>query len=130
MEKLRRGVEGFNRGDLGPVRSILAENVDWGALGAFPGLEDAYKGPRALDRWMEDVRSAWDVFEVSIDEVVRATDELVIQSERLWGRGKESGVEVTMTIHAVYWFARGKVIRRRVFESRREALAAAGQPSG
>jgi ketosteroid isomerase-like protein len=70
------------------------------------------------------------VFEVTIDEVVKATDELVVESERLWGRGRESGVEVTMTIYAVYWFRAGKVVRRRVFETREEALAAAKQPPG
>lgn len=87
-EKLRRGVEGFNRGDLGPVRGIPADDVDWGAFGAFPGLEDAYQGPDAFDRWMNDVCSAWDVFEVSIEEVLRDEDELVVQSEHLWGRGR------------------------------------------
>jgi ketosteroid isomerase-like protein len=126
VEKLRRGHEGFNRGDLGPMKAIAADDVDWGTSGSFPDLEPAYRGSEAVQKWMDAVRSAWESFDVSIADVVRDTDDVVLIEERLQGRGRGSGAEAEMHIFSVYWFEGGKIVRRRVFESQPEALEAAG----
>jgi ketosteroid isomerase-like protein len=126
LERLRRGHEGFTRGDISSLRENVADDVDWGTTGAFPGLDESYLGPEALERWMEAVRSAWESFEVEIDEVVRDADDVLVITERLWGRGRGSGVETEMQIFSVYWFDEGQIVRRRVFDSREDALEAAG----
>jgi ketosteroid isomerase-like protein len=126
VEKIRRGHEGFTRGDLSPLQDVIADGVDWGTTAGFPGLDESYLGPEALERWMEAVRSAWETFEVSIDEVVRDADDVLVLKERLWGRGRGSGAEAEMRIISVYWFDSGRIVRRRVFESQEEALEAAG----
>jgi ketosteroid isomerase-like protein len=125
LELIRRGHEGFNRGDLSWVRESVAEDVEWHPTGSFPGLEGVYRGHDAIDNWMETIRAEWAEFEVSMEEVLRETDDTVLIIERLWGRGRESGVETEMLIYAVYRFNdEGKVAWRRAFTSRDEALAA------
>lgn len=126
LEKIRRGHEGFTRGDLAPVRGTVAEDVDWGTTGSFPGLEPAYRGPEALERWMESVRSAWESFAVWTDEVIHDAGDVIVLEEGLRGRGRGSGAEVEMRIFVIYWFHSGKIVRRRAFDSRREAVEAAG----
>jgi ketosteroid isomerase-like protein len=126
VERIRRGQEEFSRGDLDELLSFVSDDVDWGTTGQFPGLERSYRGPDALVRWMETVRSAWESFEVSVQDVIHEADDVVVLSERLWGRGRESGAEVEMRIFAVYWFEAEKVTRRRVFDNRADALEAAG----
>jgi ketosteroid isomerase-like protein len=44
--------------------------------------------------------------------------------ERLSGRGRESGIEVEMQVFSVYWSRAGKIVKRRSFRTRDEALAA------
>ena len=126
LEKLRRGHDGFTRGDPSPLRAIVADNVDWGTSASFPDLEPVYRGGEAIERWMDAVRSAWESFEVSIAGLLGDAADVLVVEERLRGRGRGSGAETEMRIFSVYWFDGGKVVRRRVFDSDREALEAAG----
>jgi hypothetical protein len=70
--------------------------MEWGATGAFLGVEGMYRGPEAMQEWMEVIRSAWEQFEVSLDEVLHDGDDLVVVTELLRGRGRGSGAEVEM----------------------------------
>jgi ketosteroid isomerase-like protein len=125
VDTIRIGYEGFNRGDLRAAREILAEDVEWGTTGAFPGIEGVYRGPDALDEWMESLRAEWREFSVGLAEVLAETDDAVVLAERLWGRGRESGAEVEMRTYAVYRFnAEGKLTLREAFSTSDEALAA------
>jgi ketosteroid isomerase-like protein len=130
LATLRRGYEAFNRGDRAVIVEIAREagtpDMEWGATGDFPGVEGMYRGPEAMQEWMDIIRSAWEEFEVSLDEVLHDGDDVVVVAERLRGRGRESGVEVEMRIFSAYWFEGGKIRRRAAFRERKEALAAAG----
>jgi ketosteroid isomerase-like protein len=127
LELVRRGHAAFTRGDLSPIRRIVAVDVDWGTTGSFPGLEASYRGSDALDAWMDAVRAAWEWFEVTVDDVLRDDGDVLVIRERLRGRGRESGAEVDMRITAVYWFEAGRIARRRVFDTEAEAVEAAGR---
>jgi ketosteroid isomerase-like protein len=130
VETLKRGYEVFNRGDSSEIvefaREIGAPDLEWGATGAFPGVESVYRGPEAIRDWMEVIRSEWKDFEVSLDEVLHEGDEVLIVAERLRGRGRESGAEVEMRVFSAYWFAGGKLKRRSAFIDPQEAREAAG----
>ena len=130
VETLKRGYEAFNRGDASEIvelaREIGAPNVEWGSTGAFPGVEGMYRGPEAMQDWMEIIRSEWKEFEVSLDEVLHDGDEMLVVAERLRGRGRESGAEAEMRVFSAYWFAGGKLQRRASFTDPDEALEAAG----
>ena len=125
MDTIQIGYDGFNRGDLTEAREIVTKDVEWKTTGTFPGIEGVYRGPDALDDWMESLRAEWQEFEVSLAEVLAETEHAIVVAERLWGRGRESGVEVEMHTYAVYRFnAEGKLTLREAFTSADEALAA------
>lgn len=124
IEKIRIGHEGFNSGDLTEAKANVVDDVEWGTTGTWPGLEDMYRGPDALDEWMRILQAEWETFQVSLDEVIRDAGDVVVLAERLSGRGRESGVEVEMQVFSVYWSEGGKIVKRRSFRSREEALAA------
>jgi ketosteroid isomerase-like protein len=129
IETLKRGYEAFNRGDTSVVvelgREIATPDVEWGATGAFPGVEGMYRGPEAMQRWMEVIRSEWKDFEVTLDEILYDSGDVLAVTERLRGRGRESGAEVEMRVFSAYWFQQGKLRRRAAFTEPEEALEAA-----
>ena len=125
VETIREGHEGFTRGDLSWAKTNVAEDVEWGTTGDFPGLEGVYRGPDALEDWMQTVRAEWDEFRVAMDQVLREEDDAIAIAERLWGRGRQSGAEAEMLVFSVYRFREdGKVAKREVFSTAEEALAA------
>jgi ketosteroid isomerase-like protein len=130
LATLKGGYEAFNRGDTSVLMELASEiatpNVEWGATGAFPGVEGVYRGPEAMQRWMEVIRSEWKDFEVTLDEVLYDSGDVLAVTERLRGRGRESGAEVEMRVFASYWFQQGKLRRRAAFTERKAALEAAG----
>jgi ketosteroid isomerase-like protein len=130
LATLRRGYEAFSRGDRSAVMELAREigtpDVEWGATGVFPGVEGMYRGPEAIQKWMDVIRSAWEKFEVSIDEVLYDEDNVIVVTELLRGRGRESGVEVEMRVFAAYWFEQGRIRKRAAFTERKAALEAAG----
>jgi ketosteroid isomerase-like protein len=126
IELVRSGHEGFNRGDLSQMRMNLADDVEWGTTGTWPGLDGTYRGPDALEEWMQTLHSEWSAFQVSLDEVIEDAGDAVVLAERLSGRGRESGIDVSMQVFTVYWAEDGKIVRRLSYRSRDEALAALG----
>ncbi len=127
---LRRGYETFNSGNESALLELSEEmatpDVEWGATGAFPGVDGMYRGPEAIQEWMEVIWSAWEEFEVSLDDVLHEGDDVVVVTELLHGRGRESGVEVEMRVFSAYWFENGKIRKRAAFTERRQALEAVG----
>jgi ketosteroid isomerase-like protein len=128
LATLTRGYDAFNRGDTSALLELAVEigtpDVEWGATGAFPGVEDTYRGPEAMQEWMNVIRSEWEHFRVTLDEVLHEGDDIVVVAELLHGRGRGSGVEVEMHVFSAYWFEHGKIRRRAAFTERREALEA------
>jgi ketosteroid isomerase-like protein len=126
LANLRRGYEAFNRGDVSLARELATPDVEWGTSGTFPGLVGVYRGREALPKWMETIRSAWEKFELTPDEVVRDEGDVLVVAELQRGRGRGSGVEVEMRVFSVYSFQEGKIRRRQAFTEREAALEAAG----
>ncbi|HEY1236978.1 MAG TPA: nuclear transport factor 2 family protein [Solirubrobacterales bacterium] len=124
IELVLIGHDGFNRGDLSEAKGNISEDVEWGTTGSWPGLDQTYHGPDALEEWMSILHAEWETFRVSLDEVIEDAGEAVVLVERLSGRGRESGVEVEMQVFTVYWSRGGKIVRRLSYRTRDEALAA------
>ena len=129
LAHLRRGHEAFNRGDLSVMIELATPDVEWGASGAFPGLDDHYLGPEAIQRWAEIVRGEWEEFRVTLGDVLLDGGDVLVVEEQLRGRGRRSGAEVEMCVYAAYWLTDEDRIRRRAaFMDREAALEAAEAP--
>ena len=126
IDLIRLGQEAFNAGDLGPVKPYMKPDLEWGAIGAFPGLADLYHGHDGIDEWMETVRSSFADFHASLERVLHDGGDEIAVVEHLRAVGRESGVEVEMRIFSVYSFADGKITGRLAFTNEDDALAAIG----
>jgi ketosteroid isomerase-like protein len=126
LDTLRRGYQAFNRGDMAEVAQITTDDVEWGATGAWPGVDGLYRGPGAMQEWVDVIRAEWEDFEVALGEVLHDEDDLLVVCELLRGRGRSSHAEVEMTVFSVYRLDQGKVRKREAFTEREAALEAAG----
>lgn len=125
LETLREGYAAFNAADYSWPAEQVTDDVEWGTLGLFVGMEDVYRGPDGVVEWMRLVRQEWEEFEVSVAEVLGERDDALAVVERIWGRGRESGAEGEMTFQTVYWFTPdGRIRVRAVFDTREDALEA------
>ena len=125
MEVVRRIARAFNEGDVDAMVAELDPAVEWEEQ-PIPGVDPVYRGHEGVRRWAEAVMGQeLDPLQVHVEQFSEVGD-AVIASARLRGEGRSSGVEVQMYVHLVLTFREGQVVRRQVFQTREEALEAAG----
>ena len=130
LAALRRGYEALNCGDTSAMSELAGDiatrDLEWVAIGSFPGGEGLYAGPDAIQDWMDDLRSEWEEFEVTLDEVVHDGEDVLVVADLFRGRNRKSGEKVEARIFSTYLFVNGKLRRHLPFTKRTEALEAAG----
>jgi uncharacterized protein len=124
VEIVRAMLNAFNRGDFEASLQFLDEGVEWHDP---PDVPDAgvHRGPEEVRRWMARWLGAWESYTAEAEELIDAGDQVVVvHHER--GRGKGSGAEVEHRSANLFDLRNEKVVRRRPFPGRSEALEAAG----
>ena len=104
--------------------SILAENVEWDYVGAFPEIQTAH-GPAEVREFLREWSEAFDDFSFQAEEMVDAGDSVVVRV-RQSGRGKETGAQVENHAWQVFTLRNGKVVHCRGYDTKAQALEAAG----
>ncbi len=124
MAIARRTFEAFNRRDMTAFLDLLDPDVEWVPILAV--LEGrVYRGHKDVRRWVEDLDSDWEFFEVYHEEVRDFGDRVLIFGH--WhARGRASGVESEQPGVWLYKIKGGKVVLMHTFTDRDEALEAAG----
>ena len=128
VELVRRVYEAVGRNDGATVLELYAPDVEWDFSRSpiAAALEHkVYRGHEGLRRWWHEWREAWDSYEDCYLELIDAGDQVIsVVASR--GQGRASGIEVEYKQHGVWTIRLGKVLRVAWFESREEALEAAG----
>lgn len=121
MERVRRGVQSVEA-----FWGMLDEDVVWDVRD-FPGpdLADVYVGRDEVIKASRHYWGTWVAYSVEAEEIIDGGPRVfVLIRER--GRGKGSGVPVDRRQYQVWTFRSGRIVRWEQFESRTEALEAAG----
>ena len=106
---------------------MLDENVEWDYVGAFPEVV-TYHGPDAVREFLGQWSGSFDDFGFEAEDAVEAGDSVVFCLYQ-WGRGKETGAQVESRTWQVMTFRGGKVVHCRGYDTKAEALQAAGLAS-
>ena len=86
------------------------------------GVYDGLEGVRGFWRdWLEP----WEDYEIEYSEYIDAGDAVVLVFRQA-GTGRGSGVRIEREFFGVWYLRDSKVVRFRLFESRGQALEAAG----
>ena len=124
-----RGWATLDRDDLELLLCCVDPDVEvrWPADGvaAFPDVKGMYRGHEGYRRMWDAVNEPWNEVEAHPEEVIDAGDRLLVIG-RFTGRGKASGIRAEAPMFVVVRFRAGKVVSELFFNTRDEALDAAG----
>jgi ketosteroid isomerase-like protein len=122
VELVRRGVK-----DVDAFWAMLDDYVVWDLRSrqGLPDLDRVYFGRDAVIRGSRHYWGTWDDYRVEAEELLDAGPSVVvILRER--GRGKGSGAPFEESHPQLWTFRRDRIIRWESFQTKAEALEAAG----
>ena len=123
VEIFWRSCDAFDRGDYERALDAIDPEIEYD-LTHFPEgrVYHGHEGIReAFRAWM----GAFDDFHQD-REVIAARDDKLVVAVNEHGRGKTSGADVVRTTYGLWIMREGRAIRITFFETRAEALEAAG----
>jgi ketosteroid isomerase-like protein len=122
-------VRGFNRifaeGNREEWRHHFDPDVIWDASASGMPEAGVYRGHQGVERFFRDWLGTWTDYSVDFREHIDAGDS-VVTVFRQCGTGRTSGVRSERDFFGVHDLKDSKVVRFRLYESREEALEAAG----
>jgi len=120
VKLVRRSIDAYRRGDWDAATEYLAPDVVWEI-----GQELPAHGPAAIREMWTRWNTEWEELDLVGEELVDAGDRVVV-AMHYRGRGRLSGVGVDQWVFEVHTFRDGQCVRKVDFETRAEALEAAG----
>ena len=126
IDLVRRTVDLFNRREIGRALEAAHEDfqMDWSnSIGPLKGV---YKGREAVLELWESFLEAWDEIRWDPQEIIELDETRLILVNHVRMRGRGSGVEVEATSVQLWTISDGKARSVKLFQSKGEALEAAG----
>ena len=124
MELVRKIFDAWNRSDFDALLALCDSRV---VIDRSRSQLDArvYRGSDEIASFASDWRTTWATASWEIDELIEAGDDVVVLG-RFHGSGLKSGALVEANVTQLMTFRDGKLIRGVLFQSRSDALEAAG----
>jgi ketosteroid isomerase-like protein len=123
---VRRGYDHYNRtGE--PDYSIFDPDVVYDVSRRVFDPE-VYRGHEGIREFAHLLREQWETIRIEPQDFIVAGDDVVVVPVRLVAVGKQSGAETTASAAHLWTLRDGKVIRQTTFQTKAEAIAAAGLP--
>jgi ketosteroid isomerase-like protein len=118
----RSAIEAFNRGDVDAVLALAAPDVEVYAPPDSPN-PGRYVGYEGYLRWSEQWLEAWETFTLDVLDIEAVGDRHVVAVVRQNGRGRLSGLALTMQAAHLYEMDEdGKIVRFELHDERKRAL--------
>lgn len=126
---VRGALDAFSRGDVDAILRHIHAECEWEENSArgFAGLDRSYREPAGVRRWIADTHRIWGSLVSTVEDVVVGSHAAVV-AIRLQARGRQE-IDVDMMAYDVIWPRGRMIIRRRYYNDRAEAVAAADLPA-
>ena len=124
VEIVRDAVSAWNRQDEGAVARLCSTDLRIDASDRVLN-PDTYAGVRGLMRFRDEIAETWDRFELEVEELFDAGDE-VVAFVRSVGRGRSSGAEVDFRSAWLVRLSAHRIVSLRLYRDRAQALEATG----
>jgi ketosteroid isomerase-like protein len=107
------------------TRKYFDPEIVWDTSASGLPSASVYHGHQGVRRFFRDWLAPWDDYEIEPSDCIDAGDAVVLVFRQA-GTGRGSGVRIERDFFAIYDLKDSKVVRFRLFESREQALEAAG----
>jgi uncharacterized protein len=126
VDVVRRGFEGFNRGDIEAVVDMCDPAIEWFPPSQLSGVSN-YHGHQGVREAAQDMLDVFGALQADPEELIDAGDRVVVLF-RWRGHGRGSGVSLDLVggQAAVFTMRESKAIRAQWYVDRADALEAAG----
>jgi ketosteroid isomerase-like protein len=125
VETVKEFTRIFEQGDRETWREYFDPEVVWDTSASTWPSAGVVQGHTGVEQFFRDWLGTWREFEVETSEYLDAGDSVVVVF-RQQGTGRGSGVHMERDFFAIYELKDSKVVRYRMYDSREEALEAAG----
>jgi ketosteroid isomerase-like protein len=125
VELARQAYEAWNRGDLDWFLNHMTEDFEFRAGLGFSDLDAVYRGKEGWSRFSESWREAWEDITVRVERI-EDLDDRIVALLTFDGKGRGSGVEVSVRVGQLATVAEGQVSKLVSFPDWDDALEAAG----
>jgi ketosteroid isomerase-like protein len=125
VEIVKKFTQLYEAGDREAWREYFDPDVVWDASASGMPQAGVYKGHEGVESFFRDWLATWTDYEIKTSECIDAGDAVVIVFRQA-GTGRGSGIRTERDFFNVYELRDSKVIRCRLYESREQALEAAG----
>ena len=125
MELTRQAYEAWNDGDLDWMLDHMTEDFEFRPGLGFSDIDAVVRGKDGWRRFSEMWHEAWDDITVRVERI-EDLDDRIVALLTFDGRGRGSGVEVSLQVGQVATVREGKVAKLVSAPSWDEALKAAG----
>jgi ketosteroid isomerase-like protein len=127
VEIVNRLVDAYNRRDREAVGALLHPEVEWHTLaGPLFGISALHGRDEMLSFLFEQIPEGLEDFRVTVEAASELSGGQVLVDAHYDGRGLASGAKVEMGTAAIYRIETGKIVFFQDFETRGQALEAAG----
>ena len=129
VELVQAVIDASRRGEMDEVFAVYDPEIEW-SIGRLPmrapRFEPVYRGHEGVRAFWRTWAEAFETPSFDYEEFIDAGDTVVsVLSQRV--RGRASGIEQAWNSYGQNWTLReGKVVRVEFFQTRGEALEAAG----
>ena len=126
VEVVRRIVREINRGDIDSASDLATVDCELDFSNSRGPESGVYRGRDQTRQFFNAFMEAWASLRWELEEVIELEGDRALTASQLQMRGHGSGVEVSVKGASVWTIRDGKVAAQTLYQSKAEALEAAG----
>jgi ketosteroid isomerase-like protein len=125
VERVRRVCAGWERGDLSAGLDLFDSEIRFESFMPDSQRTVFATGLHGIEEFMREFLGAWRDYRFIADHFLDAGDKVFVEGRQA-AIGRQSGVEVEMTIYSIWTFGGENLVALKFTPHREEALEAAG----
>ena len=126
VELVHRTIDLWNALEVDQTLDWLADDFEMDWSNSIGPLKGVYRGRKGVLKLWRSFLDVWDTVQWDPEEIIEVDDTRVVLVNHVRMRGRGSGVDVDATGAQLWTIGAGKVQRIKLYQSKSDALEAAG----